>query len=47
MSEINDSTAGRYSDPFRDAAARFVSLFEEPWEVGGVAWMSRFTRLTI
>ena len=36
MAELNDSRAGRYSGPFREAVARFLSQFEdEPWEIRG------------
>jgi hypothetical protein len=35
--EIYDSMAGRYTEPFRDAAVRFISLLEdEPWELRGL-----------
>jgi hypothetical protein len=34
MTEINDSLAGRYTEPFRDAAVRFISLLEdESWDL--------------
>jgi hypothetical protein len=36
MAEINDSRAGRYGGPFRDAVVRFMSQIEdEPWEIRG------------
>jgi hypothetical protein len=37
MAAINDSRAGRYTEPFRDAVERFISLVgEEPWEIRGL-----------
>jgi hypothetical protein len=36
MAEIDDSRAGRYSGPFRDAVVRFMSQIEdEPWVIRG------------
>jgi hypothetical protein len=36
MAQINDSYAGRYTEPFRDAAVRFLRPLEsEFWEIRG------------
>ncbi len=36
MAEIDDSRAGRYSGPFREAVVRFMSqIGDEPWEIRG------------
>jgi hypothetical protein len=36
MAEIDDSRAGRYSEPFREAVARFMTqVDDEPWEIRG------------